>query len=231
MENGTAGPGAAAAPKKPKLTRLKVESFRNVEPCELRFGDGFNVLLGLNATGKTTLLELIAAALSFDFSKFKEEAFAVEYELAFSAGTIVASMRNERVERHTLDPEDPILDLSARLHVNFSDPPETWTVCADMSSVWIEDSPNVKLPLRTHLGERGPGLLLRSAQIDTHKSLFSVYEEELGSWEKASRFDEALDVFQSITGALTWLEASIDPADSTAITLNVAGVFPPVEIK
>ena len=86
------------APRKPKLTRLKIESLRNVEPCELRFGDGFNVLLGLNATGKTTLLELIAAALSFDFSKFKEEAFAVEYELAFSTGTIVVSMRNERVE-------------------------------------------------------------------------------------------------------------------------------------
>ena len=97
MENGTAERPAAGAPKKPKLTRLKIESFRNVEPCELRFGDGFNVLLGLNATGKTTLLELIAAALSFDFCKFEDEAFAVEYDLEFSTGTINAFVKSALV--------------------------------------------------------------------------------------------------------------------------------------
>src|ERR1700722_7358473 len=136
-ENGTAGRSATEAPKKPKLTRLKIESFRNVEPCELRFGNGLNVLLGLNATGKTTLLELIAAALSFDFSKFKEDAFAVEYELSFSTGTILVAMQNERVEQtlpegHALRvPDTDSFSISCKLHIRLSSPPRTRTVCAN----------------------------------------------------------------------------------------------------
>src|SRR5262245_54595386 len=98
MENGAAnGTTSQPAARKPKLTRLKIERFRNVEPCELRFGDGSNVLLGLNATGKTTLLELIAACLSFNFAKFKDEGFAVEYEVAFSKGSIEASIRSDKL--------------------------------------------------------------------------------------------------------------------------------------
>jgi recombinational DNA repair ATPase RecF len=42
-----------------RLRRLKIEKFRNVVPgTELVFGDGMNVLLGRNGTGKTTLLQL-----------------------------------------------------------------------------------------------------------------------------------------------------------------------------
>lgn len=64
------------------LTRMKVERFRNVQPgLELRFHKGLNVLLGQNATGKTTLLELIAMAVKWDFSALEDEEFAIEYDL------------------------------------------------------------------------------------------------------------------------------------------------------
>ncbi len=44
-----------------RLTRLKIDRFRNVKPgTDLRFGPTFNVLLGKNATGKSTLLDVIA---------------------------------------------------------------------------------------------------------------------------------------------------------------------------
>jgi recombinational DNA repair ATPase RecF len=47
-----------------KLESLTIHSFRNVEPeTKLVFDDGYNVLLGQNGTGKTTLLELVAMAL------------------------------------------------------------------------------------------------------------------------------------------------------------------------
>lgn len=59
-----------------RLTRLKIDRFRNVKPgTDLRFGPTFNVLLGRNATGKSTLLDLIAAVTNDDLS-----AYALEYE-------------------------------------------------------------------------------------------------------------------------------------------------------
>lgn len=59
-----------------RLTRLKIDRFRNVKPgTDLHFGPTFNVLLGKNATGKTTLLDLIAAVTNDDLSAYaKEEA-------------------------------------------------------------------------------------------------------------------------------------------------------------
>jgi len=232
MENGTAGQQAPGAPRKPKLTRLKIESFRNVAPCELRFGDGFNVLLGLNATGKTTLLELIAAAVSSDFSKFRNEAFAIEYELSFSTGTIVASMRNERVERPTL--QVPVLQvrdaerfgLSAKLRIRLAASHKTWTVCADMSSIWLEEEPLFKHPLSTPLGERGSYLLSWAADLAMDESLMRSYQEELWTWEGARRFDEALDMFRDVTSPATWIEARVDPSRGVALGFNVAGIVP-----
>ena len=68
-----------------RLTRLKINRFRDTKPTELHFSAGFNVLLGLNGTGKTTLLDLIAAICSDDLSPYAKEAFDVEYEVADAA--------------------------------------------------------------------------------------------------------------------------------------------------
>lgn len=232
MKNGTVERQAVGAAKRPKLTRLKIESFRNVQPCELRFGDGFNVLLGLNATGKTTLLELIAAALSFDFSKFRDEAFAVEYDLEFSTGKIDASVRSERVERPAIeDPmsqiSDPLrFDRSIRLQFRFTSPPDAWTACADASSIWLENKPNRKLSLEGHVGARRPGLLLRATQIDFKQSLIEAYQKDLSSWQHARRFDEALDMFRGITSPSTWLEVAVDRSKRALLGFNFDGVLP-----
>lgn len=247
MANETVG-RAAAAPRKPKLTWLKIESFRNVAPCTLRFGDGFNVLLGLNATGKTTLLELIAATLSFDFSKFKEEAFAIEYELAFSGGTIVASVRSEREEappvEGTVRPPGmngigrgglngigrggmgAMLGMSAELQIRTALSPNAWTVRANMTSVWLEDEKPVVFPLLVQLGERGSYLLSWAADLTTDEPIKRAYGEELWTWESARRFDEALDVFRGITGPGTSVEARVHPSTGAALGFNVAGVVP-----
>jgi energy-coupling factor transporter ATP-binding protein EcfA2 len=64
-----------------RLRRLKINKFRAVKPgTEIHFRDGFNVLLGKNGTGKTTLLELISMALRFDFSTILDEEFELEFE-------------------------------------------------------------------------------------------------------------------------------------------------------
>lgn len=225
MENGTAGGQTEAPPRKPKLTRLKIERFRNVEPCELRFGDGFNVLLGLNASGKTTLLELIAAALSFDFfSRFRNEPFALEYELSFSSGTILVLMRSERVERrvhegalHRLRDAEGF-SLSARLQIGST------AVCANASSIWMEDSPDLKIPLPQELGERGLGLLLLAADISANKSVMDAWGADLWKWQDVRRFDEVLDYFRDISRPSTWIEAWIHTGEKFALGFNVGGV-------
>jgi energy-coupling factor transporter ATP-binding protein EcfA2 len=77
-----------------ELTRLKIEKFRNVAPTELRFNDGFNVLLGQNGTGKTTLLKLVAMASSSKFSPLRHTEFALEYELALSTIDVTITLSN-----------------------------------------------------------------------------------------------------------------------------------------
>jgi hypothetical protein len=232
MENEAAERPAADAPKKPKLTRLKIESFRNVEPCELRFGDGFNVLLGLNATGKTTLLELIAAALSFDFSKFEDEAFAVEYDLEFSLRSVTATVKSERVQRSPIAnprnqlPGQAMFDVSTRLQFRITGKTETWTVCADSSSIWPDDNPDLKLSVRSHLGANGPGILLTAIAISRRESPGDSVVEELMSWRVARRFDEALDMFRGITSPTTWLGIAVDRPNSMLLSFDFGGVIP-----
>ncbi len=245
MENGNSV-RAAGAPSKPKLTRLKIESFRGVAPCELRFSSGFNVLLGLNATGKTTLLELIVASLSFDFSRFGDEPFAVEYELSFSTGTIVTSMRNEHVAPRNQEAISPLIEApgfqvrdtkqfvpSTQMHIHFTSLAKEWTVRADGTSIWLKEEPESKSSLQTHQGKRGPDLLFRAIQLvldddfDNDKSpLWLTYQNDLWSWASACRFDEALDLFRDITSASTWIEVRVDRARGAALGASLGGVIP-----
>lgn len=82
-----------------KLRRLRVEKFRNVVPgTEIRFSDGFNVLLGQNGTGKTTLLELISSIVRSNFNDLQGEEFSIEYEMALGEVVVVVVLRNQRRE-------------------------------------------------------------------------------------------------------------------------------------
>ncbi len=70
-----------------KLRRLKIERYRNVEPCDLTFGEGLNVVLGQNGAGKTTLLNLISRVLRTNLTDTSDP-FAVEIEVAFPGGSL-----------------------------------------------------------------------------------------------------------------------------------------------
>ena len=64
------------------LERIKLNQFRSVEPgTELCFSDGLHVVLGKNASGKSTLLDLIAASLAVDFDRFHDEPLDLEFTL------------------------------------------------------------------------------------------------------------------------------------------------------
>lgn len=83
------------------LLNLTIDKFRHVDPgTTLRFRNGFNVLLGKNATGKTSFLELVAAALSMDFSKFAAEPFDVTFNSAHAGFHLAVKVSNSRIGSH-----------------------------------------------------------------------------------------------------------------------------------
>ncbi len=93
-----------SAPPRRWLERLKINQFRSVEPgTELRFSDGLHVVLGKNATGKSTLLDLIAAALDLDFDqpRFRHEPLDLEFVLRAGPYEIEAAVKR------VLNPERP----------------------------------------------------------------------------------------------------------------------------
>lgn len=94
-----------------QLTRLKILKFRDVAGgTELHFHSGWNVVLGRNATGKTTLLHLISMALRGDFSELRDEDFDLEYELASGDQALVLGVT------HTCAREGFVFDAAQRKH-------------------------------------------------------------------------------------------------------------------
>ena len=91
-----------------RLKRLKIVKFRDVRPgTELHFSDGWNVLVGHNATGKTTLLNLISMALRGDFSALHEEPFELEYLLQWEGGQEETTIRHVPGRRAVPSAEAP----------------------------------------------------------------------------------------------------------------------------
>jgi energy-coupling factor transporter ATP-binding protein EcfA2 len=79
-----------------KLQWLQINRFRSVKPgTRLTFDPGYNVLLGQNGTGKTTLLNLVAAVVSSNFLDFRGTDFDLKYCLASEKSTATISARNE----------------------------------------------------------------------------------------------------------------------------------------
>lgn len=79
-----------------RLKRLKIVQFRDVQPgTELHFHPGWNVILGRNGTGKTTLLHLLSMVLRDDFREISQEPFCLEYTLALPDGEYSAQVTNE----------------------------------------------------------------------------------------------------------------------------------------
>jgi len=82
-----------------KLRWLEIRKFRNVQPTRLTFNDGFNVLLGKNATGKTSLLKLIEILLRDEKDGFPQEIFDISYEIGDDETTILIHCASREIER------------------------------------------------------------------------------------------------------------------------------------
>jgi AAA domain len=103
-----------------RLRRLTIKKFRNVRPTTLVFDDEWNVLLGKNGTGKTTLLELIAATLRGDLKALIALDPDVELQAELSFGPADLTWVVERGP----SPAQPILASPQALRLRSTERPD-----------------------------------------------------------------------------------------------------------
>jgi energy-coupling factor transporter ATP-binding protein EcfA2 len=197
-----------------KLTRLKIEAFRNVEPVELRFGGGFNVLLGLNATGKTTLLDLIAAILSDDFYGLREETFSIEYDLAIEGAELTAFVKSEPKRLfESAGSDEPLMlrteiagaepNWSAEVRLTIGQAEAKYAALADPRGVIIrrEDSPAQRTAAPVSLWRRViRHMLIHVGEMELERLTGHPPRAQLHDFisHLLNRFDESLDFFRLI---------------------------------
>lgn len=154
-----------------KLKRLKILKYRNVRPgTELHFDDGVNLVLGQNASGKTTLLALISAVLREDFSHLKDEEYEIEAEAEFQGPSKVLKVLKVSHRRKSGGAESSSASSTRNwdFQKQISRPREIHAPTAPLAPAWA-----------------GPGL----ADVFVSVDCFDAY-----------RFDESLGVFSALTG-------------------------------
>ena len=66
-----------------RVTRLKVANVRAIEAAELHFQPGFNLVVGVNGVGKTTVLDALAVCLSTVVKRANRlRRYAVSFDIA-----------------------------------------------------------------------------------------------------------------------------------------------------
>jgi energy-coupling factor transporter ATP-binding protein EcfA2 len=132
-----------------KLQWLQLNKFRKVKPgTRLAFDPVCNVLLGQSGTGKSSLLDLVAAMFSADFSDLLEDEFDLEY--GFCEGEVRAhfAIRHEHRPPSAADLEArPV--LFARVEISFGSaaPPLTFVVDEAARVIRVEAEVGVDVPL------------------------------------------------------------------------------------
>lgn len=231
-----------------ELKRLKILQYRNVKPgTELRFDDGLNLILGQNASGKTTLLALLSAVCRSAFDGIASEEFELEYELSDERFTVTTRVVHRRVE-----PSDPDGVFGAK---------PRWD---DDYSVVIDDRENGKQT--TIVPARGSEAVARGNSSDPTRSVMFSRVELIMEWSFVAaslsnrgeewgglrsellqtfafsyRFDESLDCFLAMTGRTPGLTSAASPPvahtgldarhDAQGGTSSTFGAFVPRDLS
>ncbi|MEO5726874.1 MAG: AAA family ATPase, partial [Byssovorax sp.] len=179
------------------LKKLKLHRFRYIKPgTELMFTEHFNVLLGRNGTGKTTLLDLISMVLRSNFAALREEEFDVEYELSDNRGTGFV-----RFENRVKPPSSPIPGVSTSRGKPYRHHPHVKVKLqrtSDELEFEIEGS-------AARWRQDGGAWEGKDVGEDVYQmpwlDLLAGWPTDDSSGMCAYRFDESLEVFESITSS------------------------------
>lgn len=207
-----------------KLQWLQINKFRAVKPgTRLVFNPSFNVLLGQNGTGKTTLLNLVAAVVSSDFTSLQDEEFELEYELAADRGSIRVDVRNVRsteskmaflgtlVSGTRIAEEFEAPSLSAEIKISSPNGSPMFIVLFDGGKITIrrgDGAANDVAEQKVHGGDRlwvvlalalGAWFRKNEHKQDSAEAIH-LYAEAQGNAEIV-RFDESLGYFEKLKDA------------------------------
>jgi energy-coupling factor transporter ATP-binding protein EcfA2 len=165
------------------LSEFEIRAFRNVKPTTLKFRPGLNVVLGRNAAGKTTLLNLLADSLGVVTAEPTERTVVVlvrdganSLSRSRTVTTVIGQDRSRTGE----------LAIAERFDADFAEGRFSATIGEGSLQLDEQVRPVAGPPLGTlvdALRERSPALLLRFlglADTDSH------------------RLDESLDYFHAL---------------------------------
>ena len=199
------------------LKSLTLHQFRYIKPgTKLSFTEHFNVLLGRNGTGKTTLLDLLSMVLRSDFSALREEAFDIEYEFTEQNGTGRVRLANKLPPLSVEKASDVVNAPRGRgtprryqphmaVHIYFDRMETNHEIEVEVEGAamrWRKSGGNwEELGIVDVFGSSLLVALAENIPFNDHHSVepvailmgFNLY----GRW--AYRFDESLGVFESIT--------------------------------
>ena len=188
-----------------KLKWLKIHQYRNVRPgTELRFDDGINLVLGQNASGKTTLLSLLSAVSRSTFTELADEVFDLEFSLDCDDHTVVAKVSHRR--RPAEDPADPgnvpaLWDDAYTIGITHRLTDEVVTIVSgDPAAAQIRGRTPLMMEwsfIAAALAGQGPRLTA------LRNSLFVAAQ--------SFRFDESLECFAAATGRESDLRSPATP--------------------
>jgi energy-coupling factor transporter ATP-binding protein EcfA2 len=199
-----------------KLKRLKINRYRNVEPCDLVFSDRFNILLGPNGAGKTTLLNLISKVLRTNLGDTSDP-FSIEIELSFPGGSL--SGKIESFDEANAEYDELLSDWRKvragrlgvghttqvpqfELQVNYFEPASSVTVTRNPENVSIAVDGVLPPQRYVNLQQFVKEALLDRVTVLASTISHNRYPSIRGLVGHAARFDESLDTFRSITARL-----------------------------
>jgi AAA domain, putative AbiEii toxin, Type IV TA system len=202
-----------------RLRSLKVHAFRDVRPgTELRFGHGFHLILGKNASGKSTLLELLAAVSTLNFRGpfFAETPFHLEASLEVGRFFLLFEVRRTFEAQRLKYADLPTTEKAdAFMAFEISDSP---------FSGWAHTQTGKGMSFHTTDPRRGDG---RSAPTDvvdvSDPLLLSIGVAAIFDWLRAKAGEEVGTPYSSLTAAFGSTSRHLDPVppfDETLGTLH-----------
>ncbi len=194
-----------------RLRKLVIHRFRNVKPgTTLEFHDEINLVLGRNASGKTTLLNIIAAVTSDDFSAFEKEPEGYDFEWEFALGAPGVENGSVCITRFGRSPSqegdteagEPLWVHALRMELVVAG--ESFgVITSDLASVSFNGRgpPNTRVVLQLLSTEIRPARAIRFAFMNQdgapHVGWNTWYAESRNA-KDTLRFDEALASFDQL---------------------------------
>jgi energy-coupling factor transporter ATP-binding protein EcfA2 len=190
-----------------RLAWLEINRFRSVMPgTKLSFSPSRNVILGQNASGKTSLLNLISMVLRSDFTEILEEPFELHYEILFPEGNLRAHVLNE-LSTTSAPPADQT-GIAAQTRNQYQTqysftvtvPPETFLLTGTRASATLQVNqadPQQIPPIDLGTTGHGPFIaILRSTHKKSGGPRGPLSFLRVGTY----RFDESLSAFHAMMG-------------------------------